>query len=98
MYDENFVFSLVFFLFSYKLLFWSQRNISIGVLLLTVCCALSATQLMFPHAHKVLFSAFAERLQSMNTSQRVQDTFQTSLSYVRSCLNFVHRNIGFSTI
>ena len=95
MYDESFVFSLVFFFFSYKLLFWSQRNISIGVLLLTVCCALSATQSVYPHAHRVMFSAFTERLQTMNSGQRFQDTVQKSFSYVQSCLNSVKSNIGY---
>ena len=48
MYDAHTVFCLFFFIFSYKLLFWSDRALSIGALSLTVCCALSVTQLLFP--------------------------------------------------
>ena len=48
MYDAHTAFCLFFFIFSYKLLFWSDRALSIGALSLTVCCALSVTQLLFP--------------------------------------------------
>ena len=48
MYDAHTAFCLFFFIFSYKLLFWSDRALSIGALFLTVCCALSVTQLVFP--------------------------------------------------
>ena len=61
MHDEMFVFNLVFFVFSYKLLFWSERNISLGSFLLTGCCALAVTQLVYPRASRVFLNAFTDK-------------------------------------
>tara|TARA_B100000405_G_scaffold43962_1_gene29142 strand:- start:173 stop:463 length:291 start_codon:yes stop_codon:yes gene_type:complete len=63
MYDENFFFSFFFFVFSYKLLFWSDRHLSLSTLLLTVTCALSLTQMIYPLAHRVLFQRVMETVQ-----------------------------------
>lgn len=63
--DEYFAFSVCFFILSYKVLFWSDRIVSIGVLLLTSCCALSMTQIMFPHTHRVFMNAFSDQIHSL---------------------------------
>ena len=63
MYDESFFFSFFFFLFSYKLLFWSDRHLSLSTLLLTVSCALSLTQMIYPFANRVLLHRVMETVQ-----------------------------------
>ena len=60
MFDEYFVFSLCFFVLSYKVLFWSERSVSFGVLLLTSSCALAMTHLVYPHTHAVMLNAFSK--------------------------------------
>lgn len=63
--DEYFVFSVCFFVLSYKILFWSERSVSLGVLLLTSSCALAMTQLIHPHTHDVLIGAFSDRMNDL---------------------------------
>lgn len=50
MLDAASLFSLFFFCLSYKLLFWSNRVVSMGTVLLTVSCALAMTQVLQPNA------------------------------------------------
>ena len=71
MYDQHSLFCLFFFIFSYKLLFWSDRSISIGALVLTLCCALSITQLFYPHSPLISFAHLGETLHHTSPSFRV---------------------------
>ena len=76
--DEHFLFSLFFFLFSYKLLFWSERNVSIGVLILTICCAFSLTNLIRPDTYQHLLDSLSQKVQE--TTARQPD-FNTLFAY-----------------
>lgn len=76
--DEHFLFSLFFFLFSYKLLFWSERNVSIGVLILTICSAFSLTNLIRPDTYQHLLDSLSQKVQE--TTSRQPD-FNTLFAY-----------------
>jgi len=65
MFDEYFVFSLCFFVLSYKVLFWSERSVSFGVLLLTSSCALAMTHLVYPHTHTIMLNSFSRRIHDL---------------------------------
>lgn len=67
--DEHFLFSLFFFLFSYKLLFWSERNVSIGVLILTICSAFSLTNLFRPDTYQHLLDSLSQKVQETTARQ-----------------------------
>ena len=67
--DEHFLFSLFFFLFSYKLLFWSERNVSIGVLILTICSAFSLTNLIRPDTYQHLLDSLSRKMQETTARQ-----------------------------
>lgn len=58
MYDESFFFSLFFFLLSYKLLFYSERAISFASFMVTVCCSMALTQMIFPETKEKVVHSF----------------------------------------
>ena len=93
MYDQHSLFCLFFFVFSYKLLFWSDRSISIGALVLTLCCALSITQLFYPHDPLVSFGHLGETLHNTSPSFRVMaDTaWRRSWDYVDKVHSYFHK-------
>ena len=76
MFDESFYFCLFFSLFSYKLLFWSDRNVSVGAIVLTVCCALSLTKLIIPNAHHTFYEQCAQTFNS--TTEKIQPLWERS--------------------
>lgn len=101
MLDEYFVFSLCFFVLSYKVLFWSERGVSIGVLLLTISCALAMTHLVYPHTHTIMLNAFSERIHNLPPEATSMNGFWTSyVSYIPFSTNiasFWKQNTPFYT-
>ena len=55
--NEDFVFSLTFSTLSLMLLFGSNRTVSLGVFLLTVCCSFAVTNLICPTLAQTLRDA-----------------------------------------
>lgn len=84
--DEHFLFSLFFFLFSYKLLFWSERNVSIGVLILTICSAFSLTNLVRPDTYQHLLDSLSQKVQETTARQPdLNNLLAYGVNLIRQC-------------
>ena len=87
--DATSLFSLFFFCLSYKLLFWSERVVSMGTVLLTISCALAMTQVLQPNAwvdlsHSVKDQAEAYHVNSQTFTDLSKIISDTARYYLRA--------------